>query len=316
MVSSLQKGIKAAKSGHMQEALDFLKDAIIEEPQNADVWVWVAAIIDDLDKQEIFLKKALEIDPQNIPAQRGMAYLQKRRRDQIADQNDHLSDHTSPISPFPTTGRSQSPKDNNGWSKLELGELKEIAAKGEKENSEKAGKPAPEKKPEKLLKDLPKLSAFEIVLLGVVVVVFVFIGILAASAIFDFNLPISALSGSKAAKNAPPYAGVFLLEDDIYSDIQRHQGLPSQDVGIPTSYSVDPMIILFNTGANPETLNLIYETGEYIPFTFVSQKNGQSQIHAESELNPGLYCFQQLPEDSIIEAASYWCFKVEPVPTE
>ncbi len=80
--------------------MDFLKDAIIEEPQNADVWVWVAAIIDDLDKQEIFLKKALEIDPQNIPAQRGMAYLQKRKRDQIADQNDHLSDHTSPF-PFP-----------------------------------------------------------------------------------------------------------------------------------------------------------------------------------------------------------------------
>ena len=73
-MSSLQQGINAAKAGRMQEALGFLKDAIIEEPQNADVWVWVAAIIDDLDKQEIFLEKALEIDPHNIPAQRGLAY--------------------------------------------------------------------------------------------------------------------------------------------------------------------------------------------------------------------------------------------------
>ena len=316
MVSSLQKGIKAAKSGHMQEALDFLKDAIIEEPQNADVWVWVAAIIDDLDKQEIFLKKALEIDPQNIPAQRGMAYLQKRKRDQIADQNDHLSDHTSPISPFPPEGRPQPPKENNGWSKLELGELNEIAAKGEEKNEDKPKDAKPAKPSEELLKDLPKLSAFEIVLLGVVVVVFVFIGILAASAIFDFDLPISALSGPKATENEPPYAGVFLLEDDTYADIQRHQGLPSQDVGIPTSYSADPSIILFSSDINPETLSLIYETGEYIPFKFTTQKNGQSRVQAESELNPGLYCFQQLPEDSIIEAASYWCFKVEPAPSE
>jgi tetratricopeptide (TPR) repeat protein len=316
MVSSLQKGIKAAKSGHMQEALDFLKDAIIEEPQNADVWVWVAAIIDDLDKQEIFLKKALEIDPQNIPAQRGMAYLQKRKRDQIADQNDHLSDHTSPISPFPPTGRPQSPEDNNGWSKLELGELNEIATQDEDTDEDKPKDAKPAKSSEKLLKDLPKLSAFEIVLLGVVVVVFVFIGILAASAIFDFDLPISALSGSKAAGNEPPYAGVFLLEDDIYSDIEHHQGLPSQDVGIPTSQNADPTIVIFTSEANPEMLNLIYETGEYIPFDFTTRKDGLSLVHAESDLIPGLYCFQQLPEVSIVEAASYWCFKVVSAPSE
>ena len=316
MVSSLQKGIKAAKSGHMQEALDFLKDAIIEEPQNADVWVWVAAIIDDLDKQEIFLKKALEIDPQNIPAQRGMAYLQKRKRDQIADQNDHLSDHTSPISPFPPAGRPEPAEENNGWSKLELDELNKMAASDKKEDAKPSQKPTSEKSSEKLLKDLPKLSPFEIVLLGVVVIVFAFIGILAASAIFDFDLPINALSGSKAAENDPPYAGVFLLEDEIYSDIQQHQGLPSQDVGIPTSQSTDPTIVLFNAEANPETLNLIYETGEYISFNFVTHKNGESLLHAENELMPGLYCFQQLPADSVVEAASYWCFKVEPAPAE
>lgn len=316
MVSSLQKGIKAAKSGHMQEALDFLKDAIIEEPQNADVWVWVAAIIDDLDKQEIFLKKALEIDAQNIPAQRGMAYLQKRKRDQIADQDDHLSDHTSPISPFPPAGRPEQVEDQNGWSKLELDDLNEMASSDSKKTEKPTPKPAQNKDSEKILKDLPKLSSFEIVLLGVVVIVFAFIGILAASAIFDFDLPISALSGSKAGENEPPYAGVFLFENDTYSDIQQHQGLPSQDIGIPTSLTTDPTIILFNSEAKPETLNLIYETGEYISFTFVTHKDGESLLHAESELNPGLYCFQQLPADSVIEAASYWCFKVEPAPAE
>ena len=314
MVSSLQKGIKAAKSGHMQEALDFLKDAIIEEPQNADVWVWVAAIIDDLDKQEIFLKKALEIDPQNIPAQRGMGYLQKRKRDKLADQNDHLSDHTSPITPFPA-GRPQPAKGDEGWSKLDLGELNVIASDNPAEAPQKPETPQQDAPSDKLLKDLPKLSAFEIVLLGVVVVVFAFIGILAASAIFDFDLPIKALSSAKAAANLPPYAGVFLLEDEVYADIQKHQGLPTQDVGIPTSHLADPTIVLYESEANPEALHLIYETGIYVSFNAETSRDGLSLIHAENELNPGLYCFQQMPLESPSEAASYWCFKVDLAPT-
>jgi hypothetical protein len=310
MVSSLQKGIKAAKSGHMQEALDFLKDAIIEEPQNADVWVWVAAIIDDLDKQEIFLKKALEIDPQNIPAQRGMGYLQKRKRDKLADQNDHLSDHTSPISPFPA-GRPQPSRSDEGWSKLDLGELNEIASDSKEEDPGKPEKPDQDTPSDNLLKDLPKLSAFEIVLLGVVVVVFAFIGVLAASAIFDFDLPINALSDQKTAANLPPYGGVFLLEDEVYTDIQQHQGLPSQDVGIPTSHSTDPTIVLYESAADPEALHLIYETGVYVSFDYETSRDGLSRIHAENDLAPGLYCFQQMPLEATSEAASYWCFKVD-----
>jgi len=61
MTSSLQQGIDAAKSGMMEQALVHLKDAIVEEPENANVWVWLAAIIEDEEKQTIFLKKALEI---------------------------------------------------------------------------------------------------------------------------------------------------------------------------------------------------------------------------------------------------------------
>lgn len=315
MVSSLQKGIKAAKSGHMQEALGFLKDAIIEEPQNADVWVWVAAIIDDLDKQEIFLKKALEIDPQNIPAQRGMAYLQKRKRDRAADQNEHLSDHTSPISPFPE-GRPKPVEENAGWSKLETDELDEMAAEEADGEPAAAEAPAPEKPSDNLLKDLPKLSAFEIILLGVVVVVFAFIGLLAASAIFDFDLPIGTLAGSKTASDLPPYSGVFLLEDDVYADIQQHQGLPSQDVGIPTSHSADPFIVLYDSEADPELLHLIYETGIYVSFDYQTSRSGKTLIHAADDLAPGLYCFQQMPLETTSEAASYWCFKVDLAPAE
>ena len=56
MTSSLQQGIDAAKSGMMEQALVHLKDAIVEEPENANVWVWLSAIIEDEEKQNIFLK--------------------------------------------------------------------------------------------------------------------------------------------------------------------------------------------------------------------------------------------------------------------
>lgn len=297
----------------MQEALNFLKDAIIEEPQNADVWVWVAAIIDDMDKQEIFLEKALEIDPHNIPAQRGLAYLQKRKQDRAASRDDHLSDHTKPISPFPESGRPSPDLAESGWTKLNLDDLDEIASSNDnrpkssrKENADTNG-----------LKNLPKLSWFEITLLGVVVVVFMVIGILAASAIFDVELPINFLKANPLGVNTePPYSGVFLYEDDIYFDIRKNEGLPTQDIGIPTSHSPEPMIILWESTADPERMRLIYETGEYISYKIVQDRRNLVVIQPAEELIAGLYCFQQTPEISGTQVADYWCFHVDLSPVE
>ena len=297
----------------MQEALDFLKDAIIEEPQNADVWVWVAAIIDDLDKQEIFLEKALEIDPHNIPAQRGLAYLQKRKQDRAAFQDDHLSDHTQPISPFPTTGRPKTDPAENGWTKLNMDDLDEIALPEDNRGSD----PSKAGENESILKGFPKLSWFEIVLLGVVVIVFMFIGVLAASAIFDFDLPFDLFKGRSSGLVAePPYAGAFLYENEIYFNIQEYEGLPTEDIGIPTSQLPNPTIILWESDDDLERMRLIYETGEYIPYQIVQNRRNLTMIQPSEDLRTGLYCFQLTPEISGAQAANYWCFHVDLAPGE
>ena len=304
MASSLQQGISAAKAGQMKKALDFLKDAIIEEPQNADVWVWVAAIIDDLEKQEIFLKKALEIDPNNIPAQRGLAYLQKRKRDEASVTNDHLSDYTHPISPFPASKRASNSEPASGWTKLEPDEMNKInhaVQHASRENN----------KPTDAFKDMPKLSPFEISLLGVVFIVFAFIGLLAASSLFEFELPLDWLMGYRPRLSTePPYEGVFLYENDIYFDIQKHDGLPANDSGIPTSLTHEPVIVLWQQAADPEQMNLIYETGEYIPFQSYQARGKANLIQPESSLQTGLYCLQQVPESGVLEMALYWCFTI------
>lgn len=309
MTSSLQLGINAAKAGRMQEALEFLKDAIIEEPQNAEVWVWIAAIIDDINKQAIFLEKALDIDPHNIPAQRGLAYLEKRRHDEASVKDDHLSDHTQPISPFPSSDARKKKPAPRRWPEISGAELDDLAQpvpqgiKGKNppvvEDSQKEA----------------KLTPFEISLLGVIALVFCFIGLLAASALFNFDLPLGFLHPERSPlASEPPYPGVFLYENEMFFDIQQHQGLPTQEVGIPTSSQTLPLIVLWEAGADRDQLKLIFETGAYIPIRGEELSNGIVLVQPGRDLLPGLYCFQQLNQaDSLLDAA-YWCFKVDLFP--
>lgn len=303
MTSSLQLGINDAKAGRMQEALDHLKDAIIEEPQNAEVWVWIAAIIDDMDKQAIFLEKALEIDPHNIPAQRGLAYLEKRKRDEASVKDDHLSDYTRPITPFPTVGGQQAKPPVLTWSAQtvkELGALAEADAPKDTLEAQIAENP-----PETL-----KLAPVEVGLLGVVAMVFCFIGLLAASALFNFELPLGFMLGERSQLSSePPYAGVFLYENEMFFDMQKHQGLPNEDQGIPTSQNTLPLIVLWQAQVDRDQVKLIYETGEYIPIRGEQGRNETILIRPARELQSGLYCFQQLNENDD-QAAYYWCFRV------
>ncbi len=305
MTSSLQLGINAAKAGRMPEALEHLKDAIIEEPQNAEVWVWIAAIIDDADKQAIFLEKALEIDPHNVPAQRGMAYLEKRKQDEASVKDDHLSDHTRPISPFPDRRKRPTVVPPMQWSQRTVDELGTIAESQPPHRSD----PAEDADQEK---DSEKLSPVEIGLLGVVALVFCFIGLLAASALFNFELPVGFLLGERASLSSPPpYSGVFLYEEGMYFDMTQHEGPPTRNSGIPTSRQNRPLIVLWETTADRNQMKLIYETGAYIPIRGRTGADKAVLIQPEQELEPGLYCFQQLKESAEVQLADYWCFIVD-----
>lgn len=303
MATSLQKGINAAKAGKMDEALAHLKDAIIEEPQNANVWVWIAAIIDDLDKQEIFLEKALDIDPGNIPAQRGMAYLQKRKRDEAGEVAEHLSDHTRPISPFPTSNKSKKAESFSGWTKISPAEIIELEKSGEY-------RPDNDHEPENETKDPNKLTPFEIGLLGVVVIVFAVIGLLAASAIFEFELPISFLQANRPRiSTEPPYPGVFLYENGAFYDIKENEGLPKSEEGIPTTSRERPIIAIWGETSVVEDMNLIYQNGDYVQFDQYPGMADTKIIQPVPSLQNGLYCLQRAPESQENEA-HYWCFEV------
>ena len=305
MTSSLQNGINAAKAGRTQEALDFLKDAIIDEPQNADVWVWIAAIIDDLDKQDIFLKKALDIDPNNIPAQRGIAYLNKRKQQQASNQNDHLSDHTRPISPFPAPSKKEKKKKNR---------RKPSKPKKEKQTKQRSKGQKTKAKQEANINQ-SKLSLFEISLIGIVVVVFSFIGLLTASSLFDFDLPLDFLNNTQPRLNTePPYPGVFLYDNETHCDIQQHESIPNKDLGIPTSFDTDPVIVFWRSDTSPDEIKLIYQTGDFIPLETFQGKGGADLFQSTRSLETGVYCLQGQPQSQTNTNPVYWCLKIASPP--
>ena len=305
MASSLQKGINAAKTGQMQNALEFLKDAIIEEPQNADVWVWIAAIIDDLDKQEVFLEKALALDPDNVPAQRGMAYLKDRKRNKAGHQGDHLSDYTHPISPFSKSEISEGPRQRANLSKKDSQDL----------GITSADTPNPPKRALNLgiFSNGPKLSPLEIALLAVVMLVFCVIGLLAASALFEFDLPLAFLKPDQPKLTAaPPYPGVFLFADAMFFDMQASEGIPTPETGLPSSQDGQPMIVLWETDINPNQLSMIHENGELIPFQVFQGKDNTDLIQPEPAIEPGLCCLTKLGSMESQQQNAFWCFQVLP----
>ena len=53
---------------------DLLTRLIRDHPQNAEYWVWLSAVVGNKKERTFCLKKALEIDPDYLPARQGLAY--------------------------------------------------------------------------------------------------------------------------------------------------------------------------------------------------------------------------------------------------
>lgn len=303
MASSLQQGINAAKAGQMQNALEFLKDAIIEEPQNADVWVWIAAIIDDLDKQEVFLKKALDLDPNNLPAQRGLEFIIDHKRNKNHSRGDHLSDYTHPISPFSKSDAHHHPRNTADLSSNDSEELQNAANHDsiQPQDEYKSG----------IFNNIPKLSPLEISLLAVVMLVFCIIGLLAASALFEFDLPLDFLKiDQPKLSSPPPYPGVFLYTDSIFYDIQPVEAIPSTKSDLSVIADATPLIVLWQTDLSPFTLGLIHETGDQIPFRVFQGKNNTDLLQPENLVDPGMYCLARFGNAGSQQENTFWCFLV------
>ena len=80
MTTSLQKGVSAAKIGNKKLALQHIKQAVAENPQDITAWLWASVLIDNVEKKQACLERVLKIDPQNKDALREMAKLSSRKK--------------------------------------------------------------------------------------------------------------------------------------------------------------------------------------------------------------------------------------------
>lgn len=300
MASSLNKGIDAAKSGLMEEALGYFKDAIVEEPENADVWVWLSAIIEDEEKQTVFLKKALELDPGNRPAQRGMAFIE-RKKYIPPKPGEKLSDYTHPVGIFK----------NNPLSPAEA------AAHIANENPRPVNQTIPEKtqEPQPQVQTVESQSAkkrkpwLDILLYGLTLMIFIIIGILIGSTLLNIDIPFLS-KPPQVLSVLPAEEGVFLFENEQFTLLRMEQSQPEDLEGLPISKNKQAEIVMnFPLVTVDERLELRNLDGQSIAYNAIPAENNMHLLIPDTELSAGSYCYV-FALNSSNEQSLYWCLTI------
>ena len=296
MTSSLQQGIDAAKSGMMEQALVHLKDAIVEEPENANVWVWLAAIIEDEEKQTIFLKKALEIDPANRPAQRGLAFIE-RKKYIPPKPGEKLSDYTKPIGVFKTPSQAAANVAASAQADRPAHQPQPVAVS-----------PQPVAAPQPVTAPAARRPWLDILLYGLTLTVFIIIGILIGTTLLNVEIPFLSRP-TPVLVTQPPSEGVFALNGGQYAEMELFYTLPETEEGIPQLANKKPSVVINALFVTLDKLQLINEKGEAIPYSATPAENNMSVLEPAQELMPGRYCvvLKFNPEKT---EALYWCLKV------
>ena len=73
--AQLKRAILAAQTGRLEEGRRLLAAILRKDPRNATAWVWLGKAVDDVEKRRECFSRALQIDPGNDEARRGMVAL-------------------------------------------------------------------------------------------------------------------------------------------------------------------------------------------------------------------------------------------------
>src|SRR3954452_24725365 len=76
--SLFEQGIGAALAGRRDEARAVLTQVVQSDERNEEAWVWLAGTVDDPQDMRICLENALQLNPRNLKAQQGLAWVEQR----------------------------------------------------------------------------------------------------------------------------------------------------------------------------------------------------------------------------------------------
>lgn len=102
MTTALEKGVALGKANRRKEAIEYLKQALLENPREVEAWMWISQLVDDRPTQKYCYKKILEIDPNDFMANQFLGILK--------DTDANLKFFPEPISPLQTFFENQQVK--------------------------------------------------------------------------------------------------------------------------------------------------------------------------------------------------------------
>ena len=88
----LELGIAAARAGNRVEARMYLEVVTLQEPDNAQAFLWLSFVLDDARLATRCLERVIELDPSNEQAKRGLAWIRSNKSSQGVPLPQRLSD--------------------------------------------------------------------------------------------------------------------------------------------------------------------------------------------------------------------------------
>jgi hypothetical protein len=99
----LQAGVAAARQGDVEQARQLLMDVVVKDEANERAWLWLSSVVESIDDRRICLENVLHLNPESLPARRGLARLAQSAGNvagQTVSGNDYIvRRETAPVSP-------------------------------------------------------------------------------------------------------------------------------------------------------------------------------------------------------------------------
>lgn len=100
----IRDGVAALKAGRKDEAFQLLTQATEVDERNEDAWLWLSAVVDNLENQQICLENVLAINPGNERALQGLSLIQKK----LKGRQQSMPDEVPPVVPSPPPAQQPS----------------------------------------------------------------------------------------------------------------------------------------------------------------------------------------------------------------
>src|SRR5262245_58084238 len=99
----LHQGIAAARAGQREEARALLVQVVEADERNEQAWLWLAGVVDDPEDMRTCLENVLDLNPGNVKAQQGLAWIEARHGPRPAPELETTPDPPQQAVTGPTT---------------------------------------------------------------------------------------------------------------------------------------------------------------------------------------------------------------------